>query len=108
MDTLRLRQHHQEEIDSLQRHYQAKTELLEKHNRSLFDASKSKLENKLNQVEEKYISSHRHEPVCVEASRNVEFCFNDNQKMPLKCSKVAKDFINCVDSIRRQVINEAA
>ena len=108
MDTLRLRQQHQQELDLIQKHYRNKTEYLERQNRQLFDASRSKLENKLNQVDEKYISSHKHEPVCVEAQRNVEFCYNENQGMSLKCSKVAKEFINCVDSVRRQIINQAS
>lgn len=104
MDMLRLRQQHQQELEMVREFNQSKVNMLEQQNRLLYNAGVKRLESNLANVEEKYTRRQRHEPVCVEAEKNVESCYLQNSGMPLKCSKQAQDFINCIDSIRRQVL----
>ncbi|XP_074599230.1 MICOS complex subunit mic25-a-like [Brevipalpus obovatus] len=104
MDMLRLRQQHQEELEMVHHFNDSKVNMLEQQNKILWRAAKERFDKNLTGIEENYTKRQAHEPVCVEAEKLVESCYASNVEMPLKCSKQAKDFINCIDHIRRQVL----
>lgn len=101
---LRLRQQHQQELETMRQFNQSKVNMLEQQNKLLYNSAVKRLESSLGNVEEKYTRRLRHEPVCEMAEKDVESCYLKNPGMPLKCSKQAQDFINCIDNIRRQVL----
>lgn len=101
--SLEQRQKHLEELRNVEISWQNRLKELEKQNSELFDSSQGKFASGIQHVEEKYIHQ-TFDPVCPEKQSDVLKCYQENRKMPLKCAEEVKEFVQCVDKVRMNIL----
>lgn len=89
----------------MENQFKKQLEILDEQNKELWILTNKKLSDNLKKVEEKYLSRAQHLPICSDLERNLENCYKNNSALPLNCSKNVKDFIKCVDQVRKEVIS---
>lgn len=106
MDTLLLRQKHDQELRDVTNLWKKQKEELEKQNMELWKTTRQNLDDNLTDLESKYVKKQRCDPVCPEAEIRLLDCYKKNSKMPLKCSREAEEFVNCVNSVRNEILRQ--
>lgn len=101
--SLEQRQKHLEELRNVEISWQNRVRELERQNSDLFDSAEGKFASGIQHVEEKYIHQ-TFDPVCPEKQSDVLKCYQENRKMPLKCAEEVKEFVQCVDKIRMNIL----
>ncbi|KAI1286980.1 MICOS complex subunit mic25-a [Halotydeus destructor] len=104
METLTLRKRHEEQLQSLEASWRQQKVVLEHANRTLWKTTTTRIASDLKEIEDKYISKRRYDPICPDKESSVESCYKNNAKTPLKCSEQVKDFVGCVDVAKRAAL----
>ncbi|RWS05967.1 hypothetical protein B4U79_16086 [Dinothrombium tinctorium] len=108
LDSLTVQQQVQREVQRAEKSWKTQISELERQNNQLWDLANKNFESKIKDVENTYISEHKHEPICQEAEKTLDSCYKTNKSKPLNCSAEVKNFVSCVNLVRREVFNSNA
>ncbi|XP_054163241.1 MICOS complex subunit MIC19-like [Oppia nitens] len=98
------RQEYEEEVQRLEKTWKGQISELQKQNRQLWSTANSKLDTNITETETR-INKTRGEPICRQQERSVVDCYQSHRSQPLKCSQDVRNFVSCVQDVRRGVLN---
>ena len=82
-------------------------EELQKQNRQLWRTANEKLSANITETEKQVIKK-KCEPICRQNEKQVVDCYHKNKSQPLKCSSEVKNFVQCVQQVRREVLGQGS
>lgn len=100
LESLTLRKRHQSELNRLDSSWKRRMQEYEDQNKYLFLMTSKRLQDDLSKIEENYTGKNKYQPVCPTVENEVEVCYRNNAKNPLKCSKQVKSFVSCIQDAR--------
>ena len=94
-----------ETVERLEKLYQEKLHNLEEKSRSMHKSTNFKFAETVEDVEKQFIRQVSRNPVCVDLQNAVMKCYRNNPNETLKCSPQVKEFLECVDKTRMNVLH---
>jgi len=104
LECLTLRKQHAEEIHNLEESYRVRMKEYEDENKYLWSTTTTRLSQDLDKIEEKYTSHMKYDAACPDVEKAVESCYQENNRQPLKCSNLVKEFSSCVRAARHEAL----
>ncbi|XP_026122081.1 MICOS complex subunit mic25a-like [Carassius auratus] len=94
----------EDELKHLEQFYKEQLQLMEKKNTEIYQQTAHMYEQQALQTQAT-VKPRPVSPVCSELQSQVLSCYRLNTQQTLRCSQLAKDYINCINSSKKNLVN---
>nr|XP_046251856.1 MICOS complex subunit mic25a-like isoform X3 [Scatophagus argus] len=88
------------QLKALDAFYKEQLAQLEKRNLERYEQSKEQFHQAASKMEES-VRSHNTDPVCPGLQAQILSCYRENRNQTLRCSDLAKEYLQCIDAAKK-------